>query len=57
MIDTLFQFAERVVQRVLDRLAWVRDRRMSSEELLERAGRLVGPVRPRITAQVERRHA
>jgi hypothetical protein len=51
VIDAVCQFAERVVQRALDRLAWRRDRAMSEGELLARAGRLVGPVRPRITAR------
>jgi hypothetical protein len=51
VIDACLAFLERVVQRVLDGVTWRRDRRMSEGELLARAGRLVGPARPRITAR------
>jgi hypothetical protein len=51
VIDALFAFLERVVQRVLDGVTWRRDRRMSEGELLARAERLVGPRRPQITAR------
>jgi hypothetical protein len=51
VIDALFAFLERAAQRVLDGVRWRRDRRMTEGELLARAGRLVGPVRPRITAR------
>jgi hypothetical protein len=39
------------LQHLLELLKWRRDRRMTEAELLARAGRLVGPSRPRITAR------
>lgn len=39
-----------LLQHLLERVTWRRDRRLSGNELLTRAGRLVG-TRPRITAR------
>jgi hypothetical protein len=40
-----------LLQHLLELVTWRRDRRMTEGQLLERAGRLVGPSRPRITAR------
>jgi hypothetical protein len=51
VIDALCDGLARALQHLLERVTWRRDRRMSGKQLLERAGQLVGPQRPRVTAR------